>query len=487
MKMPALLPPIFRHHEASIDDDALFEQLSKSLEDLTQFFIHAADDETWSLNHPVFMKKSLEMLTGSTLENKLDLNKIQKLKKSIHEHHQSLYSYLPFDLRAEIDGKFFQLNSLLLFGASESFRSSIKENNLILKNISLTHFKIIEEFVNTGRVDDLWKLDQIELTSMVMISKNLNLNELQYLCEHVLKRYITRDNILVMLVEAHNKGLQVLKDACIDSFNELRNGVKLYKTDLTFFEFEFLDFKQNALDVFEEVKSLITHLIISGDLTGESEFAKIVNACPLLIQLNIQSSSEFNERLFEISEKLPELSVSSCNWLDGPILSRIVTHFKGLKAIILSDNIQLDHTAFTHLSKLKLLRQLNISRNPQIHDDEFKLILQAVPQIIDLDCSDCKNISDKGFFEIARSLSHLIFLNLERTQISDGLLLEIIVRSNYLEELNISRSHRITDRGILESVKLSKALKVLIIRHCHFSEGTLSEIKELKPSLKVID
>lgn len=484
--MPALLPPELEKYASSEDDESLLNLLNNRLNDASSFFIYAADDETWSLNHPQFMKNLFEMLTKACFDNKMELNSLQAIQKIIHEHYLSLYSYIPFDLSTEIGGSEFHLNSLLLFAAQPNFRRSIKDRKLFLKNISLEDFKIIEEFINTGNVLDLWKYEESELQDILMTVKVLGLDELQYLCEQTLKKYITRDNVLVMLIDAHKNKLTLLKDACIDSFNRLDLGVRLHKTNPSFFEFEFLDFKENAREVFEVVKSLITHLILSGDLTEQTEFAQIVNACPCLIQLNLSGSSIFNEKIFEISEKLEELDLSSCNYVDKALLNRIVTHFKNLKALALSDNIQLDYTSFTSLSKLKMLKRLDISRNPQIHDDELKLILQVLPQVIDLDCSDCKNIGDKGFFEIARSLSHLIFLNLERSQISDGLLLEIVIRSNYLEEINLSRCQRITDRGILECVKLSKALKTLVIRHCHFKEDTFKEIKEQRPSLVVI-
>ncbi len=488
MEMPALLPIHLEVYKDSLTDEELLQRLISHPENLLSFFKIAADDETWSLKHSFVMQELLKSLTLKSFENRLEMKDIKQIQKKIQEHISVLDSYLPLDLIVEVEANGFQVNSLL-FSASSFYMQNLirhecferKSNKLLLDDVSLDTFKMMLEFVKTGESADLWKKKSDEIITMRHQINRFGIEQLSMNCEDILKRYINQDTALPMLIQAHGDKWLILRHYCYSYINGLFYGLKFQETGINFLAFEFLEFKESSMTIFNQVNSLITHLIVSGALIESDEFSHVVNQCPQLIHLNISMSNKFSEKIMDVPNLL-ELDVSSCNWLNEMNLSRILNKFSGLKSLSLIDNMQLDYKAFGMLSKLKYLTDLNISRNPQIHDEEFKIIVNTSPQITGLDCSDCKNIGDAGFYEITRSLKHLMYLNLQNCQISDGILAEIAVKSNFLEVINLKNCKKLNDRAILEFVKHSKPLKKIIINR----ERLFPAIIQLKPYVNTL-
>jgi len=488
MEMPALLTTDLEVYRDSKTDEELLQRLTSHPENLLSFFKVAADDETWSLKHPLVMQEILKSLTNKSFENRLEMENIKQIQTKIQDHISILDSYLPLDLIVEVEATEVHVNSLLFSAASFFMQNlirhecfEVKSNKLMLADVSLDTFKLMLEFVKTGESADLWKKKSDEIITIRHQINRFGLDQLSMNCEDILKRYINQDTALSMLIQAHLDKWRLLRHYCYSYINGLFYGLKFHETGINFLAFEFLEFKENSMTIFTQVNSLITHLIVSGALIESDEFEFVVNQCPQLIHLNISMSNKFSEKIMNVPNLL-ELDISSCNWLNDMNLSRILNKFSGLKLLSLIDNMQLDYKAFGMLSKLRDLTDLNISRNPQIHDEEFKIILNASPQIRGLDCSDCKNIGDAGFYELTRSLKHLIFLNLQNCQISDGILAEIAVKCNFLESINLKNCKKLADRAILEFVKHSKPLKTIIINR----ERLFPAIKQLKPYVNTV-
>lgn len=485
--MPALLPTHLEVYRDSENDEELLQRLISHPENLLSFFKVAADDETWGIKHPLVMEEILKSLTVKSFENRLEMSDLKQIQKKIQEHISILDSYLPLDLIVEVESNGLKVNSLLFSAGSFSMQNLIRHdcferqtNKLILDDITLDTFKLMLEFVKTGEFADLWKRTSDEIMTIRHQINRFDFMELSDECENILKRYINQDTALSMLIQAHHDKWLLLRHYCYSFVNDLFYGMKFHETNIEFFAFEFLEFKESSMMIFNQVNALITHLIVSGTLIESDEFSDVVNRCPHLIHLNISLSNKFSEKIMNVPNLL-ELDISSCNWLNDLNLSRILNKFSGLRLLSLVDNMQLDYKAFGMLSKLKDLTDLNVSRNPQIHDEEFKIILNASAQIRGLDCSDCKNISDAGFYELTRSLKHLMFLNLTNSQISDGILAEIAVKSNFLEFINLKNCKNLSDRAILEFVKQSKSIKKLVVNR----ERLFEKVKQLKPYLDI--
>lgn len=493
MEMPAFLPAGLEEYRGVISDEELIQMLYSHSVNMFPFFIVAADDETWSSNHPFVMTELLKYLTRQAFDRRLEIQHIKQVQTKIHEHILLLDSYLPLDMILGVGGDEFHVNSLLFIAASPFFQDLIrhqlydkKTNFLGLNGVSLTVFKAVLEFVQTGGVPDLWKNNEVELRDIHLQADRFGLIELGNSCEEVLKRYINHESVMPMLIQAHHDGWGLLRASCYQYINGLFYGVKFHDSNLESLVFEFLEFKERSLEIFDKIKDLITHLIVSGTLTEEEVFSAVIKNCKRLIQLNLSASNIFSEKIFDAPDNLAELDISSCNWLDEACLNRFFLKFTHLRALNLKDNNQLGFNAFGTLSKAKHLTDLNISRNFGIHDEEFKLIVQSCSQLTGLDCSECKKVEDKGFYELARNLTHLQILNLENCQISDGILIEIAVKLNFLESINLTSCKRLSDRGVMEFVKQSRSLKTLNINNIHLRHETISEIKRLKPYLDLI-
>lgn len=487
MEMPQFLPINLQKYQTFENEEVLLSELKKEPKTFILFLKSVIDDKAWHKNYTIFLEEALRFLTVLARENKLTDENLKEIQKKIINY-PDLIATLPLDILLVVGGIENPANSFLFKAASPFFSDSIQnqvsaENKkVILNGVSFDLFKMMEEYVLTENVADLWKKSQEELKEIRKKLAFLKMDAFGSLCEAILKRYLNRENVLETLLEAHKEGWADLKHDCFDFINSLSWGVKLHPSKPLDLIFEFLEFNDRSLIVFDKLKPFITHFIARNKLTEHAEFKSCLQACPLLIQLNIATSLTFNDTIFNAPSNLSELDLSSCIFLDATILGRIFSYFQDLKTLNISDNIQLNYTAFQHFTKLKKLTSLNISKNPQIHDEDFRLIVQSIPKVIDLDCSDCKNISDIGFFELSRGLKHLIFLNLERTQISDGLLIELGSRAFFLEEINLLRCPKLTPTGILKFIKQARALKYLMIAQ---REELILKIKKEKPYLKL--
>jgi hypothetical protein len=492
MEMPALLPTHLYGYSSLSNDDELYDLLIKNTHDLILFFEYAADDETWSEEHSGLMAKLMTMFTNLSYQNKLEMNEAKKVQHKIQQHYKILNAGLPQNVVFEVDGNKIPGNSLLFSVSSSYFHEYLWKNgflkdkvNFRLDDTSLVAFKVVEEFVKTGEVPDLWKFSENELKSTLEDVNLFGLTDLNKLFEEILSRYITRENVLDMLLQAHSDKAVILRHACYNFINALHLSLVFHPSTPVYLKCEFLDFNENSLNIFNGLKGVITHLKVGGNLSENPQFSTILKECPRLIQLNLSQSKSFNEIIFEI-KNLSELDLSSCNWLTAVILKQIVENFYKLKMLNLSDNIQLDYSGWGALATLKELLSLDISRNSQINDDTFKLILQSCPQLTDLNSSECKKVGDKGFFEISRCIFHIMFLNLENCHISDGILIEIAFKARFLEEINLNLCTNLTDRGILELTKQSSALKKVHLKGIALKHETSSNIMKMRPYLKII-
>lgn len=493
MEMPVFLPPHIDFCRQAANEDELFHLVTARSSDLINFFKVAADDETWCDEHSDFIRKILQFLTEVSFEDKLSTYDKKEVQQKIHEHYKILYPNLPLNITFKLDENTLPENSLSFSTASIYFEDLIRNEwlkrqstTVELPGISFEFFKIIEEFVTTGDVQDLWKFPEENLRNFRKTITPFGLTKLEELTESNLKRYLHRYNVVNNLLEAHLSGWISLRHICYEYINDLHLGFKFHETSPKFLGFEFTEFNDHSIDAFDKLKMLITHLYFSGKLIEKREFSDFINQCPLLTFLNLAVSESFSDKILDAPTSLQGLGLSSCNWLNSNALNRVILRFPHLKELKLSDNIQLDYNSWGLLPKLKSLVSLDISKNPQISDDDFRLIVQSTPRLVELNCSYCKKVGDKGFFELTRSLNYLIFLDLERCQISDGLLIEIAVKSRFLEEINLTHCQQLTDRGIIELVKQARALRQITIRQCNIRDQTIAEIKRLKPSLHVI-
>lgn len=469
MEMPLLLPPSFDAYRKAQSDEELARMLIQHKNDLISFFGYAADHETWSETHATFMRMVLDFLTNQFSQNRLSADEVQSIASIVQAHILILSGYLPQTIKFDVSGMTFSSNSLMFGAASPQMQELIVQDSrdqegtkaIKLSGIDPGIFRIIEEFVMTGAVADLWKMQETELTKIHRQATTWGFQGLAHQAEEILARYIMRGNVFEKLLEAHKHNWPLMKKACRTFINQLDLGCRLHETKEAFFAFEFFEFSTPALDIFEKLSQITTHLIFRKKLIEEMPFRAVVNQCPQLVGLDISESLAYDENLQSDPKTILELDLSSCTWLESSYIPLLAKAFPSLKKLVIQNNSQLTYASWAELRLFSELTYLDISRNTQISDDDLRMVLQALPKLTDLKMDECKQVTDRGFFELAHLLPDLTVLSMERCQLSDGLLKELAQRCQQLKELNVCRCPRLTERGILEAVKQALSLRRL--------------------------
>jgi len=484
MEMPDLLPKELQHYRSVKDDEELLELLIANSPDLLFFFEEASDDQTWGEEHSLFVKGVLKWLTEKFSQNSLQPAECDRIVKTIHTHQSLLFPHIPMDIIFVIEENPVPANSLLFGTSSNFFHSLIRNRSVVpLENVTTPIYTIMEEFILTGNVATLWKFQEKELLAIHQAASKFRLIGLGELCEVVLKRYITRENVLDTVVHTHRHKWSVLRQACFDFVGKQEWSCRFHSSSIETLAFEFFQFNENSTEVFQKVKNSITDLVCGGKLIEEKMFASAVSQCPHLRGLDISQSRAFDESLHFVPDKLRVLNLSDCPWLDSNYLSTLFTLFPMVRTLAIRNNSQLTFNDWGNLQKLKQLLEIDVSNSQKIGDDEIKLIVQSAPHLIDLNCNECRNITNKGFFEIIKTLTGLSTVSLQHCLISDGLLAEMTIRCYQLKEVDIQNCPAITDRGLLVAVRQARTLQRLLMTESDFKKETINEIKRLKPFL----
>jgi F-box/leucine-rich repeat protein 2/20 len=368
---------------------------------------------------------------------------------------------------------------------------------LTLNIIPYDLFSKIAIFIMQGTVPNLWREDKGFLLKLLHEATTYELTELKEECEEILKRYIAQENVFDLLILSHKEKWTNLRQSCFNFLNERSLGIRLSpgehkridvsQKDIFPFAFEFFDFREPALEVFEKLNLYVTHLICSGSLTEDVHFSEVVRACPHLISIDLSRTLEFSERLMDLDPNLEELDLSKCAWMSDIHLKRIIQACPNLSRLGLSGDEGITFRGWSDLQNLSRLISLDISRFSRINDEDFELILKACPQLIELNVEECRRISNKGFYALAKMLPQLAFLNLARTSISDAALIDVVTKCRLLRELNINRCDEVSEKGILQAVLHAPALKELKFSKDYLSAETVKKIKTVNFELKLLE
>lgn len=493
MELPILLPKDLDYVGIATDDRILLNLLVKIPQDLNIFFQYACDDETWSSKHTYFMKNILLWLTDQFFQDRWLWSFAQSAAQSIREHIHILEPLLPLNLTILYDkGRSAQVNSLLWGTGSDYLHTLIRQEcrdkkKTILEVPELPEdvFPVIQEYLNSGNVKELWRKREPELIPILSIATEWGLSGLMELTEDILKKYMTLNNVCDRLIDSHENKWIHLRNACIEFINELNAGVHL-DPEASEFSFEFLDFREKALSYFEKLREHIERLVISRNLTENPEFSTVIHQCPRMKCLDISRSESFSDRFVDIPNTLEDLDVDKCAWLSNANIAKLLEICPNLTKISLASNTQITYSGWSALQKLRHLQSLDISRCFQITDEEFKLIMQASRMVTHLHVQECTKLTDQAFYELGRNMPKLTDLDLSRCNISDVALSSLVAHCRQLVTLTLVRCPKLTDRGIAEAARNAPFLQVLNITKCSMTPDTLDEIKKLRPYLTVI-
>lgn len=493
MIMPALLPERLRYCEKAESELALFELLKKYPPDLISFLETACADETWAESHTQFVKLGLDWAHNQFFQDSLMMEFAQSLAKVLRKHSSIARTHLPLNFTWKLKDKDLPANTLL-YGTSSHYLKELirlecrdrKGDAIHLEEIPFDVFMPVDQYITKGNVEAVYVKSKETVEAILTLSLVWNLPELGDECQRFLKKWINRDNIVDTLLAAHRNGWSILRSACMEYMNFLSLDFRLADTAPDRFGFEFLRFTEISLEFFNKFKAYITNLMFSGDSTADPAFGKVIHECPNLICLDLSYSHSFTDYLKEIPESLQELVASYCNWLNNGTFPALIQYCPSIEKLVIASDVNLNFETWGNLRKLSQLKSLDLSRCTQIGDEDIKLILQSCDTLLSLSVEECHGISDGGFYAIPLFHPDFVSLSFARTNISDQPLIEIANQCARLTSLDLTRCEKITEKGVLETVRAAKVLRELNITNCRIPETSVQKLKTLSPFLKII-
>lgn len=493
MEFPALMSRDLQYCEAAPSEEALLAVLKQKPSDLILFFETASADETWSDHHLEFMRQLIDWLTVQAYQDKLSMEFCRKVAKAIQEHYTVLEKAVPTNITIKLSDRECLVNSLLLAASSDFFKDvlarqcrEMESTTLSLEYASWNFFAPINAYITTGNVPDLWKKEQQELMDLLRQAMSWRVPEVSEECERVLKKFVTLENAVEMLILAQQEHWYFFKQDCIDSINNYSVDFSLGAPARERLSFEFYKFSEGALRVFRQLQLLVTDLICKETLSEQAMFGQVVKQCPKIALLDISRSHVLSEFFNDIPKDLPGINLAECAWLSQASFRKMADICPHVKQLILSSNYQLNFAAWGELVKFKNLKSLNLSKCHQISDEDFPIILKTFAEGTELILDECRKLSEKGFFELARHLPRLTHLSLAYCAITDSALLDLGSRCRALAYLNLTRCEQVTEKGVRELPKHALSLKELNLTHCRGASLVIEELRKRHPYLRII-
>lgn len=494
MRLPDLLPKRLHFIGDAPSDDALFTLLKPQTAVLVDFFENACEDEMWCQQHLPFFTQTIEWLTTAFFQDKIALHFAKQAVAALQKHFQGLSYVIPKHLTLLVHGEVFQMNSLMVGVVSHALFHQIRmkcsangEGSIKLEEkLSTSHFHLLKKYIENAHVEDLWKSDEKELFKLHEEARELGITGFLDCCADILKRYLTGGNVLSYLIISHDEMWASFKNYCIDYINRTESGISLKKGSVNELIVEFLEFNSSSLAIFSKLKTRITHLICSGSITLDPHFGSVIHECPRLVSLDLSQSLSFGPYLTAMPPSVESLDLSMCPWLDLESMSPVAPLLEELKRLALRRNTHLSYVFWPVLLQLPYLEVLDIAGCVQIGDAEAKIIAEVLPDILELHLEGCSSIRDRGFRDIAKQTAHLRVLNVSRTEFGDEALLEFASVCPKLNVIILERCTKVTERGILEAVRLAGQLQKIVLTHIRCSSLFIKEMRIRHPYLECV-
>lgn len=492
MLMPALLPENLSIYQVAETEAQLLEMLEANPIDLVYFFEACCDDETWCITHPVFIKRVLAWLTGQVFSKKLRIFYGKIAAKSIQKHFHNLVQWIPQNVIFEFaDGKRV-INSLLFQGISPFFYDLIltncfekEENTVSLTSVSLADFMIIQEYVYTGGVKELWRLQENEILKILQLARFTQLPDLAKFCEELYLRYISVKNYMDYMALSEKQGLELVRKKCCELFNSLQSALIVTPVGTQALICEFTVSTATTLEQLKAWSHYVTYFIAGVQVMEDLDVILLLQQCPRLLSIDIGKTREFSNHFLQL-HRFKELVLSGCLWLQDQTFKKIVASFPQLEKLDLTSCSQLTAMGWGELTKLPRLSSLNLSRCDALDDESFRLILASARHLHELVLNECRGLTKASFHALAMSKQPLDRLDLGRTGVDDANLLEITLRVQSLSTIDLTRCQNLTEQGIYDALKIAPSLSEVCLVHTAIGEKALEDLKQLKPHLRFL-
>lgn len=454
--LPAFLPSHLGFLKDLETDEAIFESLKTSFRDFFLFFEAAAGDETWSRKHVKFVELAGDFLSDLQVQDRLDGNTEEKVAQLLWEHPDTLVPYFQKNVALTASSQKILESGFLVSSVSLFFRELVRKGFRdgkafpieIALEVEDTFFHLLVEFIEKGEIANLWRLQEKELWELLEIAKNKEINKLFEDSEKVLIRYIKNDNALEKLKKSEKLQCTFLKKSACDHLNQkYAFHVHLEARDAGI-SFEFLNYYDQANELFDKLKPLITTLGASGRLALQPNFLEAIEKIPRLMGVDVHGSKALPPAVLEMPVSIHELNLSSCDWLNGQFLKIIALEHPQIERLFLRNSPHLSPDFWIELQRFSDIIELDVARCPQIQNDQFHNILQACPHLHKLVLSECTRITESGFLKNASHLQQAHTLIFSKTHLSDKALMTLIRECRRLNFLDISKCPELTSKGI---------------------------------------
>lgn len=492
MLMPETLSADLQKYAVASNPSELLERLTQHTSEAVAFFMAASDDETWCERHSSFMSDLVAWMRDQLLWHEMD----HKLAYAAAKKMQAKSSFFPpleqanlicemRDCAKPINSFFFQAISQPFFYLIRKECRAKQQEIFAVKNLSQADFEILEEFIYTGESSVLWTINSSEAPRVLKLALSWGLPELALICEHIFVRDLDDENVFDRLAIAQQYALKKLQAACLDKLNDLHSGISLSANESGALNFELKEATEATLNLLQTLQYYVSMLICGAQVIEETAAMEIAASCPKLIALDLSQTKDYHDNLKIISHKIQELTLTDCFWLNDSHFRKLVTLFPSIVSLNLSGSGQLSSALWGELIKLRALRNFSVARCPQVGDQELLLILNSARTLEELDLSECRQVTARGFHALAVCTRPLTRLHLARTELEDVSLLELASRLPRLSQLDLTRCQYITEEGIIEAVRLLPALRQLHVAQTNISAAALETISKLRPLLEI--
>lgn len=492
MLMPAMLPEHLNIYSSTLSDLQLSNSLKAHPSDYLEFFAYACDDENWRSDHQQFISESLEWMTEQYLAYNITRDNAIQISNIIKQHYLGLEPLLPKNIICEVLGGSLQINSLLYQASSLYFEHTIhnicfqkKEKQFSVPGIFLSELKIINEFINTEEVKELWKLEDAPLKRLLEIALRINLFGLAELCQQLFSHRLNIVNIYPELIEAQNNSWEYLRQQCAERINLSAPGLEITLPDAHSLCCYIERITEHSLDNFRKIMPIVTQVICGPKAYEDKDFVSLVQACPKLISLDIGRADRYSHQLTLLPQQLKELILSGSTWLTDEPFKAILEHNRSIQSLILVGCNFITARGWGELLKLPRLYHLNISNCSSIGDKEFSIILDGTGGLVELEIASCEQITEKGFQLFSKGNRLFEFLNFAHTNISDASLTLVVEQQKKLKKIDISGTPYVTENGIIETLRIGRELQELHCSYYHIPEGIINDLRKKYPDVKI--
>ena len=201
--------------------------------------------------------------------------------------------------------------------------SKKKESFSLSLSCRYEQFVPFEYFMTRGEIPGLNQLSENVLLALLSQAVQWDVGAVSEACQKMLCKYITRENALERLLQAHQKHWTIFKQACIAFINSYAAGFSFYAHIAERLGFEFISFTDKALQTFASFAAVITDLSFPGRLSSDPECIAMMRMVPHLVRLDLSRSHAF-AAFEDLPEQLQELAFClSAHWVEPGIFKQI--------------------------------------------------------------------------------------------------------------------------------------------------------------------